>query len=546
MSSTGSDRSAGDAGGAEHSGFDVIVVGAGAAGAALAARLVTEGGRRVLLLEAGPAPGSAEEYAADALDAATLTGADVGHPLNWAYPATLATGRAYSIARGRVLGGSTAINGGYFVRARRADFDGWVALGSPEWSYERSLPFLRQLEHDVEYGDTELHGASGPMFVTRPALAGRDEAGRPAHPVTAAFERAAVAAGFAVEVDKNGEQPEGIGPLPMNLHEGVRWNAALAYLLPPSGLAAGAAAAARLEVRGGTEVQRVVFEGARAVGVEVRDARGTSVLRAPEVVLAAGALATPVLLLRSGVGARAELEALGIECRVDSPGVGASFSDHPQVQLTWTPRASAHSAPVTAMESVLNVELEGAEIELLPLLRPMGVLLGHGREVGAEASVDLSVLVAVQNPGSRGRIRLASSDPDDAASIDFGYLEGPTGQADRTAMRTGVRLAARLLLSPEFGLADSIGIGLQVLSDDELLDAWIGENLGTALHTCGTAPMGPRGSAAAVVDQRGRVHGATGLRIADLSIVPTVPRRGPAATAVLVGERIAAFLLHDG
>ncbi|MGD8166755.1 GMC family oxidoreductase [Herbiconiux sp. P16] len=564
--------------------YDVIVVGAGGAGAPLAA-LVAAAGRRVLLLEAGPAPATAAGMPGELLDAGTIRGADPAHPDNWAFAAHLTPSRPYSIARGRILGGSTTINGGYFVRPRRADFDDWVALGNSEWSYEACLPFLRALEADADFGaDAALHGATGPMPVVRPALhpamgdtaaagvggdptvehpasshggatgglrgAAGGDAGRVvgAHPSTVAFAEAAAAAGYAEEWDKNGEQPAGHGPLPMNVRDGVRWNTALAYLLP-------LASHPNLEVRGGALVRRVIFEGKRAVGVEleVQAAPATSgadgggaprVIRGREVVLAAGAIQSPALLLRSGVGPRAHLEGLGIPVVADVPGVGAGFSDHPQVQLSWRPRPDVaardpHNGP--AMESVLNATLDdGTEFEVLPLLEPMHYLL-TGEPAAAP---DLAFLVAVQNAESRGSIRLSSADPDAPPLIDYDYLASP---ADRDRMRAAVRRAAALIDSPAFALVSEglTNIDAATLADDAALDAWVQANLGTAIHLSGSARMGPADDPGAVVDQHGRVRGVEGLRVADTAILPAVPRRGPALTAVLLGTRLAHFLATD-
>jgi choline dehydrogenase-like flavoprotein len=538
--------------------FDVIVVGAGGSGAPLAARLADDPGCRVLLLEAGPAPDSAAAFPADLLDAGTIRGADPVHPHNWAVPAHLTAGRPYSIARGRILGGSTTVNGGYFIRARRTDFDDWVAAGNPEWSYERSLPFYRSLETDVQYGESGLHGGSGPMPVTRPALE------RPAdgHPVTAAFAAAAAESGFAAETDKNGEQPAGHGPLPMNVRDGLRWNTALAYLLPPG-------ERPNLVVQGDRVVRRVLFDGTRAVGVE-REARERSrtaphdgregaspagprdpagsprveLVFAGEVVLAAGSIFSPHLLLVSGVGPRDELERHGVPVVATSPGVGRNLSDHPQVQLRWRPRAHVVRALAEtgwagpAMEWVLNAGAD-EEVEILPLLKPMGFLLTGSEPEGG--SPELAVLVALQRETSRGRLRLVSADPAVPPRLDYHYLSSPK---DVAGMRSAVRLAAELLESPAFAAVSAglSGIDGGTLADDDLIDAWVRANLGTALHLCGSARMGGEGDPGAVVDQFGRVRGVTGLRVADTSILPAAPRRGPAATAVLIGERVAAFI----
>ncbi|WP_066043918.1 mycofactocin dehydrogenase MftG [Herbiconiux solani] len=536
--------------------WDVVVVGGGAAGAAFAARVSEDPEQRVLLLEAGPAPRSAEEYPAELLDASALRGADPAHPDVWAYPAELLPGRDYTIVRGRILGGSTTTNGAYFVRARRADFDAWAAAGNPEWTLERSLPFLRALEHDVDYGETAVHGGRGPVFVTRP---GQD------HPVTRASAEAAEQLGVPRVADLNGQalgdhDPSGLphvddghGPLPMDVRDGIRWNTGLAYLEPLRDRA-------NLTVRGHSRVNRVLFEGTRAVGVELAPDAGSGtpgeVIRAREVVLSAGAIATPQLLLLSGVGPSAELERHGIPVVLDAPGVGQGLSDHPQVRLDWRMTAAAAAElPATgpAMASALHLRTStGGVIELLPLLHPLGELLfgtnpDSPMEPGSAATV-LSVLVALQTPRSRGSIALDSPDPAAPPRIRFGYLEDARDRAD---LRDGVRRTAELFGQPSFAWlfdgfsAGSDGLDTATLADDERLDTWIAENLGTALHTCGSARMGPAGDPGAVVDQYGHVHGLEGLRIADLSVIPVVPQRGPAVTAVLTGERMAAFL-RDG
>ncbi len=207
-----------------------------------------------------------------------------GHPNNWAFLAELTPKLSYLVARGKILGGSTAINGGYFVRARKADFDRWVELGNTEWSYDKVLPVHRRQENDHTYGQNEIHGGSGPIPVTRPLLP---------HPLTVAFARACAELGFPAELDKNAQGEPGCGPLPVNVVDGVRINTGMAYVNPYRDRA-------NLTVRGDTTVRRIQFDGTRVIGVEVETARRVETVKASTVVLAAGAIQSPHLLALSG------------------------------------------------------------------------------------------------------------------------------------------------------------------------------------------------------------------------------------------------------
>lgn len=494
-----------------------LIVGGGGSGAVLAARLSEDSTREVTLLEAGSALPTPPEL----LDGGAIPAAFPGHTANWAYPAELTPERATIVPRGRVLGGSTAINGGYFERARPEDFARWARAGGADWSFERALPVLASLERDRDFGEAAGHGTSGPVPVARPAHTST---------LTAAFLSAAAELGFPAEPDKNapGARP-GAGPVPSNIIDGVRVNTATAYL-------EAARPRPNLRVIGDTRALRVRIAAGRAVGVDT----ATGYFAADEVVLCAGAVATPQLLLLSGVGPAAQLAAFSIPVHADLP-VGVSFSDHPNLAVGWHPARPMHDAAERfAFPAAVNFDSSGTaglhpegDLEILLSVKPIGELLtGMPNAVPWPGADELQLLVALQRPRSRGRLTLRSADPLEPPRIEYRYLEHPD---DRARLRVGVRTAAALLRSRAFaGVFDRFSsLNTDVLTRDRALDRWIRERLGTAIHLTGSAPIGP------VLDPAGRVHGVAGLRVADTSMLPDVPSRGPSNTAVFIGELIA-------
>ena len=538
-----------------------LVVGAGAAGAALAARLSADPDHRVVVIEAGDVPRTTDEFPPELLDASTVQGAMPGHPANWSYLGHLTPDLPYTIARGRIIGGSSTINGGYFVRARPDDFARWADAAGPEWRYDDVLPVLRDLEHDLDLGAGPFHGDAGPIPVRRASQQ---------NPAAQAFTAAALELGFAAEPDKNAPGEPGVGPVPQNVVDGVRINTGIAYLNPVRDRP-------NLEVIGGCRVLRVLFDGRHATGVEVLDAGrggGRRVIEGDEVVLCAGGIGTPHLLLVSGIGPAADLGEHGVAVVVDRPGVGRAFSDHPDLSVGWRARIDVvdPDAPETFTTALNLASTEGGgdDLEIMVCVTTMGHLLtGSGGLVagGARSALrhplatvralrgasmrrvrqqaahgrDLTLLVGLQREEARGSITLESADPTVPPRIDYRYL---STQGDRERMRRGIRTAVALLRTRAFAdLFDRLTeLDDATLDDDTALDAWMLAHLGTAIHLCGSAPMGRPSDPAAVVDAFGRVHGVSGLRVADTSMLPDAPSRGPAATAVLIGELVARFI----
>ncbi|MFG2730381.1 mycofactocin system GMC family oxidoreductase MftG [Streptomyces canus] len=511
---------------------DVIVVGAGAGGAALAARLSEDPDRTVLVLEAGPAPRHRSGFGAKLLDATLVPGAQPGHAAVQPYAVHLTPHHPYTVPRGRFLGGSTTVNGGYFVRARLDDFDRWSSAGGAAWSYERVLPLLRHLENDLDYGADDEHGDRGPVRVQRTDVR---------HRAVAAFLAAARELGFPEEPDKNAQGVPGFGPVPSNAVGGLRINTGISYLLSALGRP-------NLTVEGDCLVRKVVIRGGRATGVVVERNGQQSTVEAGEIVLCAGAFATPHLLHLSGIGPRGDLKRLGIPVAEHLPAIGARFSDHPQVVMEWMPRRPLEAPVGTWLGGALHLSSSTGsypgDLEILQSLVPIaGLVGGTPAAPGGGDLTPLAFLVSVQSPRSSGRLRTRSADPATPPRIEYRYLRTPD---DRRRLREVVRAAAALLSTRAFGEVchGLLEPGPEVLEDDHALDRWISAHLGTSHHTCGTVPMGPAEDPDAAVDHYGRVHGIHGLRVADTSLLPTAPLRGPAATAVLIGELVAHAMRH--
>jgi choline dehydrogenase len=519
--------------------YDVVIVGGGAAGSILASRLTENPNISVLLLEAGPDYPDLAHLPDDIKFGHTRFAEAEDSKHNWALRGTITEEQGeIHVAQGKVIGGGSSINGQAMQRGFPEDFDSWAALGNDEWSYTKVLPYFRKSENDLDIRD-DFHGTEGPMPVRR-------RQSEPWPPIQKAFRAACLQAGFGATEDTNGPNPSGVGVCPTNNLDGVRMSTAITYLSP-------ARHRLNLTVRGGVFVRKILFQGLKVVGVEAESGGEVFNVEADRVVLSAGAIKSPHLLMLSGIGPRDQLQPFGIPTVHELPGVGQGLWNHLSAQVTYKVKDGISlAADLDAAHFSLHYTAPGSSAVNDMVLRTSPVVDERQERIPGRRTKYLTGGVPPEQvarisctlglPDGSGYVRLASADPAVQPSFNYCYLQHPN---DKRRVREGVRLAVRLLESEAYqDVADyRIHPTDEILADDDALDLWVRQTVGTARHVSGTCKMGPDADPMAVVDQYCRVKGVQGLWVADASVMPRIPRSGGAhATVVMIGERVVDWI----
>ncbi len=505
--------------------YDVIIVGGGSAGSVVAARLAEDPDTTVLLLEAGTDYPDLANLPEDIQNGHTRTAEDERSEHNWALRGTITEEQGeIHVAQGKVIGGGGSINGQVFLRGIPQDFDDWASWGNEEWSYTKVLPYFRKAETDLDIKD-DFHGTDGPLPISR-------KVGETWPVIQSAFHTACLQNGFDTTDDMNGVEPTGVGVVPMNNQKGVRMSTAITHLAPMRHHL-------NLTIRGNVFARKILIENRQVTGVEVESGGEVFTVESNKVVLSAGALKSPHILMLSGIGPKDQLDEYGIDVLQNTPGVGANLRNHPISPISFRVKEGIKLQPdASGVRIALRYTAKGSVDSNDMMMTTSSLFSPFTGEMLPDRIGRISCVIEL--PAGAGFVRLNSADPAVQPKFDYRYFSHPE---DMRRMRDGIRLAVKMLETDAYkNVSDGRVTPTEgILIDDDALDLWIRQTVGSARHVSGTCKIGPDSDPMAVVDQQCRVKGLQGLWIADSSVMPQVPRANANATAIMIGERVAEW-----